>query len=84
MERIFATTGNSLNVINNDGFTTLHIAAINNHLEIAKILLQKVISSKFVSLFFRKKHSLCDFSCLNEISKTFAFVESNTEYDFLR
>ena len=47
VERIFATTGNSLNVINNDGFTTLHIAAINNHLEIAKILLQKVIESKF-------------------------------------
>ena len=54
MERIFATTGNSLNVINNDGFTTLHIAAINNHLEIAKILLQKVISSKFVTFFFVK------------------------------
>ena len=57
MERIFATTGNSLNVINNDGFTTLHIAAINNHLEIAKILLRKVISSKFVTFF--SKNTLC-------------------------
>ena len=78
MERIFATTGDFLNVIDNDGFSTLHIAAINNHLEIAKILLQKVISSKFVTFFF-VKHSLCGFNCLYEISKTFAFVQSNTE-----
>ena len=43
VERIFAKTGNSLNVVKDDGFTTLHIAAINDHREIAKILLKKVI-----------------------------------------
>ena len=43
VERVFAKTGNSLNVVKNDGFTTLHIAAINDHREIAKILLKKVI-----------------------------------------
>ena len=43
VERIFAKTGNSLNVVKDDGFTTLHIAAINDHREIAKILLTKVI-----------------------------------------
>ena len=52
MEKIIATTGNSLNVVKNDGFTTLHIAAISDHLEIAKILLKKVISSIFVTDFF--------------------------------
>ena len=57
MERIFATTGDFLNVIKNDGFSTLHIAAINNHLEIAKILLRKVISSKFVTFF--SKNTRC-------------------------
>ena len=46
VERIFAKTGNSLNVVKDDGFTTLHIAAINDHREIAKILLKKVILFK--------------------------------------
>ena len=46
VERIFAKTGNSLNVVKDDGFTTLHIAAINDHREIAKILLTKVIYKK--------------------------------------
>jgi len=31
-----------LNVAKSDGFTTLHIAAINDHREIAKILLKQV------------------------------------------
>ena len=48
VERIFAKTGNSLNVVKDDGFTTLHIAAINDHREIAKILLKNVF-------FFLKK-----------------------------
>ena len=55
VERIFAKTGNSLNVVKDDGFTTLHIAAINDHREIAKILLTKVIYKKKstdFSLFF--------------------------------
>ena len=43
VEKVFAKTGNSLNVVKNDGFTTLHIAAINDHREIANILLKKVI-----------------------------------------
>ena len=53
VERIFAKTGNSLNVVKDDGFTTLHIAAINDHREIAKILLKKVIllKKKFYRLF---------------------------------
>ena len=54
VERIFAKTGNSLNVVKDDGFTTLHIAAINDHREIAKILLKKVIlfkKKRFYRLF---------------------------------
>ena len=46
VERIFAKTGNTLNVVKDDGFTTLHIAAVNDHREIAKILLTKVIYKK--------------------------------------
>ena len=46
VERIFAKTGNSLNVVKDDGFTTLHIAANNDHREIAKILLKKVLYTK--------------------------------------
>ena len=83
MERIFATTGNSLNAVKNDGFTTLHIAAISDHLEIAKILLKKVISSIFVTDFFFVQHSLCNLNCRKEISITVACVQSNREYDFL-
>ena len=52
VERIFAKTGNSLNVVKDDGFTTLHIAAINDHREIAKILLTKVIYKKKIHRFF--------------------------------
>ena len=51
VERIFAKTGNSLNVVKDDGFTTLHIAAINDHREIAKILLTKVIYKKNPPIF---------------------------------
>ena len=52
VEIIFAKTGNSLNVVTDDGFTTLHIAAINDHHEIAKILLTKVIFIKKISPIF--------------------------------
>ena len=52
VEIIFAKTGNSLNVVTDDGFTTLHIAAINDHREIAKILLTKVIFIKKISPIF--------------------------------
>ena len=55
VERIFAKTGNSLNVVKDDGFTTLHIAAINDHREIAKILLKKVI------LFLKKSFTAFSF-----------------------
>ena len=47
MEKLLAKAGDILNVAKSDGFTTLHIAAINDHREIAKILLQQV-SSLFV------------------------------------
>ena len=67
VERIFAKTGNSLNVVKDDGFTTLHIAAIKDHREIAKILLKKVILFKkkkfyhlfLVFFFFCVRDSLC-------------------------
>lgn len=42
MEKLLAKAGDILNVARSDGFTTLHIAAINDHREIAKILLQQV------------------------------------------
>lgn len=42
MEKLLAKAGDILNVPKSDGFTTLHIAAINDHREIAKILLQQV------------------------------------------
>ena len=69
VERIFAKTGNSLNVVKDNGFTTLHIAAIKDHREIAKILLKKVILFKrkkvlqpfpgFFFFFFCVRDSLC-------------------------
>ena len=42
MEKLLAKAGDVLNVAKSDGFTTLHIAAINDHREIAKILLKQV------------------------------------------
>ena len=42
MEKLLAKAGDILNVAKSDGFTTLHIAAINDHREIAKILLKQV------------------------------------------
>ena len=42
VERIIVKTGDALNVAKSDGFTTLHIAAINDHREIAKLLLKQV------------------------------------------
>ena len=83
MEKIFAKTENSLNVTKDGGFTTLHIAAINNHLEIAKILLQKVIESKFYYVFFLffAQDSLYGLKCLCENLKSVACIQSNTEYN---
>lgn len=42
VEKLLAKAGDILNVAKSDGFTTLHIAAINDHREIAKILLKQV------------------------------------------
>ena len=47
MEKLLAKAGDVLNVAKSDGFTTLHIAAINDHREIAKILLKQVNSLFF-------------------------------------
>lgn len=47
VERIIVKTGDALNVAKSDGFTTLHIAAINDHREIAKLLLKQVNLSIF-------------------------------------
>ena len=44
VEKLLEKTGSTLNVAKDDGFTTLHIAAINGYGEIAKILLGKVIT----------------------------------------
>lgn len=45
MEKLLAKAGDILNVAKSDGFTTLHIAAINDHREIAKLLLLQVNAS---------------------------------------
>ena len=42
VEKLLAKAGDILNVVKSDGFTTLHIAAINDYREIAKILLKQV------------------------------------------
>ena len=42
VEKLLAKAGDILNVAKSDGFTTLHIAAVNDHREIAKILLKQV------------------------------------------
>ena len=42
VEKLLAMGGSILNVTKIDGFTTLHIAAINDHREIAKLLLEQV------------------------------------------
>ena len=42
MEKLLAKAGDILDVAKSDGFTTLHIAAVNDHREIAKILLKQV------------------------------------------
>ena len=46
VEKLLVKAGDILNVANGDGFTTLHIAAINDHREIAKLLLKQVNGSK--------------------------------------
>ena len=47
VEKLVAKYGSTLNVAKDDGFTTLHIAAINGHREIAEILLEQVITSAY-------------------------------------
>ena len=42
VEKLLARAGSILNVPKSDGFTTIHIAAINDHREIAKLLLKQV------------------------------------------
>jgi len=42
VEKLLAKAEDVLNVRKSDRFTTLHIAAINDHREIAKILLEQV------------------------------------------
>ena len=44
VEKLLAKAGDILNVATSVGFTTLHIAAINDHREIAKVLLKQVNS----------------------------------------
>ena len=95
VERIFAKTGNSLNVVKDDGFTTLHIAAINDHREIAKILLTKVIYKKKstdFSLFFVNCNLYFFFSrlrlpvwlnSLNRFERLSTVFNLGAEYNFL-
>ena len=42
VEKLLTKAGDILNVAKSDGFTTLHIAAINDRREIAKLLLLQV------------------------------------------
>ena len=93
VERIFAKTGNSLNVVKDDGFTTLHIAAIKDHREIAKILLKKVILFKrkksfttfswFFCFFFLRARLPLWLNCFNRIERVSYVFNLGTEYDFL-
>ena len=89
VERIFAKTGNSLNVVKDDGYTTLHIAAIHDHREIAKILLKKVILLKkkvlppFLGFFFRRARLPLWLNCFNRIERVSYMFNLGTEYDFL-
>ena len=93
VERIFAKTGNSLNVVKDDGFTTLHIAAIKDHREIAKILLKKVILFKrkksfttfswFFFFFFLRARLPLWLNCFNRIERVSYVFNLGTEYDFV-
>ena len=93
VERIFAKTGNSLNVVKDNGFTTLHIAAIKDHREIAKILLKKVILFKrkkvlqpfpgFFFFFFLRARLPLWLNCFNRIERVSYVFNLGTEYDFL-
>ena len=96
VERIFAKTGNSLNVVKDDGFTTLHIAAINDHREIAKILLTKVIYKKknppifpcslliVICIFFFSRLRLPVWlNSLNRFERLSTVFNLGAEYNFL-
>ena len=47
LEKLLEMTGSSLNVATDNGVTTLHIAAVNGHREIAEILLEQVITRAY-------------------------------------
>ena len=47
VEKLLEIHGSTLNVATDDGFTTLHIAAINGYREIAKTLLEQVITRAY-------------------------------------
>ena len=90
VERIFAKTGNSLNVVKDDGFTTLHIAAIKDHREIAKILLKKVIlflKKGFTTFswffFFLRARLPLWLDCFNRMERVSYVFNLGTGYDFL-
>ena len=59
VKKLLEKAGDILNVAKSDGFTTLHIAAINDHREIAKILLKQVNSfsviPEYMKIVFGKK-----------------------------
>lgn len=62
LEKLLEMTGSSLNVATDNGFTTLHIAAVNGYREIAEILLEQVTtracnSCIFLSQRIRKRTS---------------------------
>ena len=68
VEKLVEKYGSTLNVAKDDGFTTLHIAAINGYREIAEILLEQVI------------RTACNFSiCLSQrILKQFTTLQGNS------
>ena len=89
VEIIFAKTGNSLNVVQSHGYTTLHIAAVNGHHEVAKIILTKV-TKKFTDFppfsfyfywFARLPGWLNHFNRYERVSTMFNL---GMEYDLLR
>ena len=73
VEKLVEKYGSTLNVAKDDGFTTLHIAAINGYREIAMILLEQVITSAYNFSICLSRRILKQFTTLRGNSRSFPF-----------
>ena len=73
VEKLVQKYGSTLNVAKDDGFTTLHIAAINGYREIAEILLEQVIPSAYNFSICLSRRILKQFTTLQGNSRTCPF-----------